>query len=134
MKKHLLLLTIVFSLFFSNVFAQTVHITKTGKKYHNENCRYLSQSSSPVSLSDAIAKGLTPCSVCKPTTNNEITAPSRTKSKSVEKDNQEYSAPSKNNNDSYTSSVQCSATTKKGTQCKRMTKSPNGRCWQHGGN
>jgi endonuclease YncB( thermonuclease family) len=31
-------------------------------------------------------------------------------------------------------SVQCSATTKRGTQCKRMTLSPNGRCWQHGGN
>jgi endonuclease G len=32
-----------------------------------------------------------------------------------------------------TSSVQCSATTKKGKQCSRMTYSPNGRCWQHGG-
>lgn len=30
-------------------------------------------------------------------------------------------------------SVRCSATTKKGTQCSRMTYSPNGRCWQHGG-
>jgi endonuclease YncB( thermonuclease family) len=31
-------------------------------------------------------------------------------------------------------SIQCSATTQRGTQCKRMTLSPNGRCWQHGGN
>lgn len=31
-------------------------------------------------------------------------------------------------------SVQCSAQTKRGMQCKRMTLSPNGRCWQHGGN
>ena len=30
-------------------------------------------------------------------------------------------------------SVRCSATTKKGTQCSRMTYSPNGKCWQHGG-
>lgn len=30
--------------------------------------------------------------------------------------------------------VQCSATTKKGTRCSRMTLSPNGLCWQHGGN
>jgi hypothetical protein len=29
--------------------------------------------------------------------------------------------------------VQCSAITKKGTRCTRMTKSPNGKCWQHGG-
>jgi len=30
-------------------------------------------------------------------------------------------------------SVRCGATTKKGTQCSRKTLSPNGRCWQHGG-
>ena len=29
--------------------------------------------------------------------------------------------------------VQCSGLTKKGTRCTRMTKSPNGMCWQHGG-
>lgn len=29
------------------------------------------------------------------------------------------------------SAVQCSATTKKGTQCKRMTTSLSGKCWQH---
>ena len=31
------------------------------------------------------------------------------------------------------STVRCSATTKKGTQCSRMTFSANGKCWQHGG-
>jgi endonuclease G len=30
-------------------------------------------------------------------------------------------------------SVQCSGTTKAGTRCKHMTYSPNGRCYQHGG-
>ena len=30
-------------------------------------------------------------------------------------------------------SVQCSGTTQKGNQCKRKTLSPNGRCYQHGG-
>lgn len=29
--------------------------------------------------------------------------------------------------------VQCSGTTKAGNRCKRKTKSPNGRCYQHGG-
>jgi endonuclease G len=29
--------------------------------------------------------------------------------------------------------VRCSAITKKGTQCTRMTYHPNGKCWQHGG-
>lgn len=30
-------------------------------------------------------------------------------------------------------SVQCSGITQKGARCKRMTKSANGRCYQHGG-
>jgi competence protein ComEC len=45
---------------------QTVYATKTGKKYHRATCRYLSHSKIPVSLKDAKAQGLTPCSVCKP--------------------------------------------------------------------
>ena len=44
----------------------TVYVTKTGKKYHRDGCRYLSKSKIPMSLKDAIAKGYTPCSVCKP--------------------------------------------------------------------
>jgi hypothetical protein len=45
---------------------QTVYITRTGKKYHRENCRYLSQSKFSMSLKDAKAKGYTACSVCRP--------------------------------------------------------------------
>lgn len=43
-----------------------VYITNTGTKYHRAGCRYLSKSMIPISLSDAIARGYTPCSVCKP--------------------------------------------------------------------
>jgi endonuclease G len=32
-----------------------------------------------------------------------------------------------------TGSVQCSGITKAGNRCKRMTRSPNGKCYQHGG-
>ena len=39
----------------------------------------------------------------------------------------------KNTSNRRTVSVRCSAITKKGTQCTRMTYSPNGKCWQHGG-
>jgi competence protein ComEC len=45
---------------------QTVYITKTGKKYHRANCRYLSKSKIVTSLKDATAHGYTPCSVCNP--------------------------------------------------------------------
>jgi biopolymer transport protein ExbD len=44
----------------------TVYVTKTGKKYHREGCRYLSHSKIPMTLKDAKAAGYTPCSVCRP--------------------------------------------------------------------
>jgi len=43
-----------------------VYITRTGKKYHAGDCRYLSKSKIPITLKDAIQKGYTPCSVCSP--------------------------------------------------------------------
>lgn len=43
-----------------------VYITKTGKKYHRAGCKYLKRSMIPITLSEAIARGYTPCSVCKP--------------------------------------------------------------------
>jgi micrococcal nuclease len=43
-----------------------VYITKTGSKYHRAGCRYLSKSSIPIERKEAIARGYTPCSVCKP--------------------------------------------------------------------
>jgi len=43
-----------------------VHKTTYGHKYHRVGCRYLSKSDYEIKLSDAVAEGLTPCSVCKP--------------------------------------------------------------------
>jgi len=43
-----------------------VYITKTGKKYHRGNCRYLKKSKIKISLKDACKRGLAPCKVCKP--------------------------------------------------------------------
>jgi len=121
MKKQLLLLTVFFSLLLTNVFSQTVYITRTGKKYHVESCRYLSRSSFPISLSDAIARGYTACSICNP----PLQATTNTLSNSQTKP--------RNSNSAQSVAVQCSAITKAGTRCKRMTKSPNGLCSQHGG-
>ena len=44
----------------------TVYVTKTGKKYHRDGCRYLSKSRIPIGLSNAKAQGYGPCSVCNP--------------------------------------------------------------------
>ena len=41
----------------------TVYITKTGKKYHRDGCRYLSKSKKAISLKDA-KRRYTPCKVC----------------------------------------------------------------------
>ena len=44
----------------------TVHVTRTGSKYHRAGCRYLSKSDIPMERAEAIAQGHTPCKVCKP--------------------------------------------------------------------
>lgn len=62
----------------------TVYITKTGKKYHTEDCRYLSKSKIPISLKEAIQRGYTPCSVCSPPL-IEIEKPKIEKPKAVDK-------------------------------------------------
>ena len=43
-----------------------VHITETGSKYHSAGCQYLRSSDIIVTLDDAKARGLTPCSKCNP--------------------------------------------------------------------
>ena len=44
-----------------------VYKTKTGEKYHNAGCRYLSKSCIEITLEAAVKTyGLSPCSVCKP--------------------------------------------------------------------
>jgi endonuclease YncB( thermonuclease family) len=45
----------------------TVYVTRSGAKYHTANCRY-AKTASPMSLKDAVARGLAPCSLCKPPT------------------------------------------------------------------
>jgi len=43
-----------------------VYATASGTKYHRAGCSYLRSSSIPMKLSEAKAKGLTPCSRCGP--------------------------------------------------------------------
>ena len=48
-----------------NEISETVYITRTGSKYHRDYCSYL-KSKIPISKSDAIKRGYTPCSRCHP--------------------------------------------------------------------
>src|SRR5271154_613347 len=112
-QRHFLLFIIVLLLIGQTIHAQTVYVTKTGKKYHTTNCRYLRQSKIETTLAEAIASGYTACSVCDPPTKVSSNTPSP--SNSIRK----------------AVSQQCGATTKAGNRCKRMTTNANGQCWQH---
>ena len=137
MKNFLTVLLITSLIFYGQTLkSQTVYITKTGKKYHSEGCRSLSKSSIPININDAKKKGYTPCSLCSP----DKAAQSTSKSTDPGKiDKKVQSTPDNKTNQiaptESTKSVktQCTAITKKGTRCSRMTSSPNGKCWQHGG-
>lgn len=110
-----------------NVIAQTVYITKTGKKYHNDNCRYLSQSKISIDLSSAISKGYGPCSVCKPPTQTTSASTNKAASTTPEKTevNKQVNPPTN------TASQQCAAITKAGTRCSRKAEAGSIYCWQH---
>lgn len=48
-----------------NKIEKTVYITKTGKKFHCQNCYHL-KSCISIDKSEAIRLGYTPCKICKP--------------------------------------------------------------------
>ena len=43
-----------------------VYVTKSGKKYHRQDCQYVRGGAIRMTLEEAKAKGFTPCSRCKP--------------------------------------------------------------------
>ena len=48
-----------------NNIERTVYVTKTGMKFHCQDCHYL-KSCISIDKSEAIRLGYTPCKVCKP--------------------------------------------------------------------
>ncbi len=47
-----------------------VYVTRTGKRYHRNDCHHLSKSKIPMPLSEAKKEGYTPCKNCKPDSGN----------------------------------------------------------------
>jgi competence protein ComEC len=43
-----------------------VYITRTGEKFHRNGCQYLRRSKIPMDKKDAIARGYSACSRCRP--------------------------------------------------------------------
>jgi len=141
MKNKIRVLTTIFILLLNLAYPQTVYLTKTGKKYHKGTCGSLSRSSISIQLTDAIAKGYGPCGNCRPSAtvstnplNSKTTEQQQSGSQKQEIQKQDSQNNNPSSSDSKTQYVQCTSLTKAGSQCKRMTKSANGKCWQHGGN
>lgn len=44
----------------------TVYVTRSGEKYHRANCSFARKGATAISVQDALDKGLTPCTRCKP--------------------------------------------------------------------
>jgi len=45
---------------------ETVYITRTGAKYHRDNCDYLKYSKIKITLEEALEESYSPCSKCNP--------------------------------------------------------------------
>lgn len=99
-----------------------VFITDTGTKFHLEHCRYLKFSQKAISLKSATENGFSACKVCKPTNDKEH-QPDQSKVKQA--------TPSHLPKKPLQYSIRCSGRNVNGIQCKRMTKNPGGKCWQH---
>ncbi len=91
-----------------------VFVTNTGAKYHRDGCRHL-KSRIPISLVDAGRKGYTACLVCSPPS---LSTPPLKKEAYKPKTN-------------YQPDGRCTATTQKGTRCKRNAQTGRSYCWQH---
>lgn len=103
-----------------------VYITKTGEKYHTENCHYLKYSRTEIELDKAKDRGYTACSVCKP---GAGAMPKDTSNGENGTNRTVPAAPAQRTG--TTTTKRCSATTQAGSQCKRTTSDSSGKCWQH---
>lgn len=106
---------LIFLVFSYNTIAQTVYITKTGSKYHNDDCRYQSQSKISIDLATAISKGYGACSVCKPSTQATSNTKSSTTTETKVETKQQV------NTSKTVTSQKCAAITKAGTRCSRKS-------------
>lgn len=102
----------------------TVYVTGSGNKYHLQSCRYLGDHAVPIALKDAVSNGYELCTDCYPPAYKlPATTPATGSSMQTDSSPGQRSAP--------VLSVRCTAKTKRGTRCKRMTMDPSGRCFQH---
>lgn len=112
--------------FISQVSAQTVYTTKTGEKYHKDNCRFLKYSKTKTTIKKARSLGYLACKICKPTESNTNSSGNTVSAINPKKNN-----TTPNSSPKKAIATRCTGKTKKGLRCKRKTKNSNGRCYQH---
>lgn len=118
---------------FSQADDQTVYITRTGNKYHKSTCQYLKHSRIGIEISVAKEQGYTPCSACHPGSTKNPVAPAKPQQQTKQQIQQVRGSSEKvtASEKTVTASRQCTAKTKSGSRCKRITQNANGKCWQH---
>ena len=121
MKIKVFLGIILLILYTASCEGQIVYVTKTGKKYHQESCRFLKYSKKEITIKKAKEFGFLACRICKPTIKN-------TSSKNT---TSSLSSNKKKQDTRKVTATQCTGKTKSGRRCKRKTKNANGRCYQH---
>ncbi len=113
----------------SSLTAQTkVYRTAKGERYHKKECKIIAKREMvELTIKKAKLRGYQACKVCKPV---EKTKGKTSKKPVIEKKKSNKVKLKKSISKKATAS-RCTATTKKGTRCKRRTKNSSGRCWQH---
>lgn len=102
-----------------------VYTTQTGKKYHLANCRSLSKSRIPMTLSEA-SPSYGACEICQPPVLVTPALPSAPLP--VASAPRPAASPAQ----PRLTSQRCAATTQKGARCLRTASAGSAYCWQHG--
>src|SRR5665647_2995442 len=104
-----------------NVFAQTVFTNKADSKYHLLSCKYLDPSHDSLGFALAVKKGLSPCDVCKPTSQSASGSGSMgmgaSKSMGTAKSMEKSGMNQKVNSSSNMTAKQCVVIEKDGKRC-----------------
>jgi methylphosphotriester-DNA--protein-cysteine methyltransferase len=123
-KKYLLIYVLAIMVSAVSIYSQPFVASKKSNKYHKESCTsalkiFYQNKIVFKNADDATYAGYIPCKVCKPGSGKNH----KTESNVIQKESK--------SSDSYNTSGQCQATTKKGTQCKRKAQAGSIYCWQH---
>jgi hypothetical protein len=119
-----------------NVIAQTVYVNKTDSKYHLLTCKYLDPSHDSLDMALAMKKGLSPCSVCKPTAKSASSSGSMgsmgaPKSMAAPKNTEKSGMGQQVNTSTNAAGKQCAVINKDGTRCPGMAEPGSIYCWEH---